>query len=101
MTMIERMARAIFCERTANPDYDFDADSDGWDRDMYRAFALAALHAMREPTMAMAIAGNKTTLYPSRTFAAMIDVAIGQNMIETGEVKSGWYRGPTVTVEKI
>jgi hypothetical protein len=40
------------------------------------AAARAVIEAMRRPTEEMALAGRQTTLYPARTFAAMIDAAL-------------------------
>lgn len=38
--------------------------------------ARAAIEAMRRPTVEMALAGRPTSLYPGRTYAAMIDAAL-------------------------
>jgi len=43
---------------------------------IHRHRARAAIEAMRRPTGEMAIAGRRTSLYPARTFAAMIDAAL-------------------------
>jgi hypothetical protein len=64
--MIERVARAIakvHCDPSLL-----------WDD--YIDEARAAIEAMRRPTGEMAIAGRQTSLYPARTFAAMIDAAL-------------------------
>jgi len=76
-TMIEKVARALYCERIGDPDYDFEDDPRGWSRSMHIAQARAAIEAMREPTEAMENAaityGDSPILL---TYEAMIDAAL-------------------------
>ena len=69
-TLLERVARAL-AHVDGHGDFLPGSVANGWHEP-----ARAAIEAMRRPTERMAIAGKRTSLYPARTWAAMIDGAL-------------------------
>lgn len=84
MTMIERVARALFDE--LNKSIEVDGWRRDWEscgtylRDCFREAARVAIEAMREPTTEMWSAGQREVYEGSArdAWAAMIDAALGK-----------------------
>lgn len=69
MTMIERIARAMCARDTEGRSYEYYSDD-------FKAMALAAIEAMREPTTQMRSAACAAAWYRNDQWKAMIDEAL-------------------------
>lgn len=81
MTMIETVARAI-CDSTEADNFDA-LPADGIVRASYMQQARAAIEAMREPTITMAVAGSSFAWFEGRTDEIGNTITTWQAMIDS------------------
>jgi hypothetical protein len=78
VTMIEKVARAICSAEGIDPDRK--GNETVWRWQEFEKEARAAIEAMREPTDAMREIGNWSGLPHVETYAAMIDIALKEQL---------------------